>query len=68
MLDRNALKGIIASEGLSQRKVAAGLGMTQETFYRKMKIGVFGSDEIEKMIVMLHIQDPVAIFFANAVN
>ena len=68
MLDKNALRGIIAAEGLSQRKVAAGLGITPDTFYRKMKAGVFGSDEIEKMIIMLHIQDPVAIFFANVVN
>jgi len=68
MLDRNALKGIIAAEGMSQRKVATELGITPETFYRKMKAGVFGSDEIEKMIIMLHIQEPVAIFFANAVN
>lgn len=68
MLDRNALKGIIAAEGMSQRKVATELGITPETFYRKMKAGVFGSDEIEKMIIMLHIQEPVAIFFADAVN
>ena len=68
MLDRNALKGIIVTEGLSQRKVASELGMTPETFYRKMKAGVFGSDEIERMISLLHIQDPVATFFANPVN
>ena len=30
-----------------------------------MKNGVFGSDEIQIMIDELHIDDPVAIFFAK---
>nr|DAT36394.1 MAG TPA: hypothetical protein [Caudoviricetes sp.] len=30
-----------------------------------MKIGVFGSDEIQIMIDELHIEDPAAIFFAK---
>ena len=68
MIDTSELRGIIAREGLSQRKVAAELGITQDTFYRKMKRGVFDSDEINQMITLLHIQDPVAIFFTNKVT
>ena len=30
-----------------------------------MKIGVFGSDEIQIMIDVLNIEDPAAIFFAK---
>ena len=30
-----------------------------------IQIGIFGSDEIEVMINMLHIDDPVPIFFAK---
>lgn len=30
-----------------------------------MKIGIFGSDEIQIMIDELHIEDPTAIFFAK---
>lgn len=32
MVDTNKLRGIIAEQGFSQRKVAAGLGMTEKTF------------------------------------
>nr|DAX88226.1 MAG TPA: hypothetical protein [Caudoviricetes sp.] len=41
------------------------IGVTPKTFYEKMKIGVFGSDEIEIMINKLHIEDPMSIFFAH---
>lgn len=62
MIDTNKLKGLIVSKGLTQNKVAEILGMTPKTFYIKMKKGVFGSDEIEGMISLLDISDPVNIF------
>ena len=33
-----------------------------------MKIGVFGSDEIDKMINFLDISDPVPIFFKQCLT
>lgn len=63
MIDTNALRGRIAEKGLSQSRVAKHIGITPETFYRKMNRGVFGSDEIEKMVALLDIEDPVRIFF-----
>lgn len=68
MINTNELRGIIAREGKSQRKMATEMGMTPETFYRKMKKGVFDSDEIEYMIQSLNIEDPVAVFFAKEVT
>lgn len=68
MIDTNALRGIIVAKGLSQQDVASELGMTPKTFYSKMKKGVFGSDEMEKMIDLLSIENPVAIFFAEEVT
>lgn len=56
------LRGIIAERGLSQAKVAVEIGMCPDTFYRKMKTGIFGTDEIEKMIEILSIDDPASIF------
>ena len=50
MILTNKLKGLIAEKGLSQSDVAKEIGITPKTFYEKMKIGVFGSDEIEIMI------------------
>lgn len=68
MIRTDKLRGIIAEKGLSQSNVAKELGITPKTFYEKMKIGVFGSDEIEAMINLLDIDDPVSIFFAKGVT
>lgn len=68
MIDRNELKGVIAKNGMSQSGVARILGITPKTFYDKMKKGVFDSDEIEIMIYILNIEDPVEIFFVKNVT
>lgn len=68
MIDVNALKGIIVTNGLTQEDVANAINVKPDTFYRKMRRGVFKSDEIEKMIDYLGIADPVAIFFAKEDN
>lgn len=65
MINTNKLRGIIVENGFSQQEVAKEIGITPKTFYEKMKNGVFGSDEIQTMIDILHIEDPVSIFFAN---
>ena len=68
MVDVNKLKGIIVSNAKTQEDVAKHVGITPKTFYSKMKKGVFGSDEIDKMIDYLNIEDPAAIFFAKTVS
>lgn len=65
MIKTDKLRGRIAECGYSQKDVAKAIGITPKTFYEKMKIGVFGSDEIQVMIDKLAIEDPVAIFFAE---
>lgn len=65
MIKTDELRGIIAKNGLSQSAMALKIGITPKTFYEKMKIGVFGSDEIQIMIDELHIDDPASIFFAK---
>lgn len=65
MIRVDELRGTIAKRGFSQAKVARALGITPKTFYKKMDIGVFGSDEIETMIELLQIDDPAQIFFAR---
>lgn len=64
MIRTDELRGIIAKNNLSQAKVAEQIGITPKTFYEKMSKGVFGSDEIEKMIILLKIEDPISVFFA----
>lgn len=65
MIKVNDLRGIIVAKGYTQKDVAEAIGVTPKTFYDKMSKGVFGSDEIEKMIELLKIEDPVSIFFAK---
>lgn len=68
MVDTNALKGIIVSQGMTQQDVARHIGIAPKTFYSKMQKGVFGSDEMEAMIDLLSIENPMAIFFAKEVT
>lgn len=65
MVATDKLRGIIAERGMSQRQVANELGITEKTFYAKMKKGAFGTDEAEKMIHLLRIDCPAEIFFAK---
>ncbi len=68
MINTQELRGILARNGYSQRKMAKTLGMTEKTFYAKMKKGVFDSDEIMEMISILQIEQPAEIFFAKDVT
>lgn len=68
MIDTNILKGIIVQNGLNQRMMAQILGISPKTFYAKMAKGVFHSDEIEIMIKVLKIKDPIEIFFKHHVT
>lgn len=65
MVDVNKLKSIIVLREKTQADVAEYIGISSKTFYLKMKKGVFGSDEIEKMVEYLDIEEPTPIFFAK---
>ena len=62
MIQTDELRGIITKRNMSQASVAKAIGITPNG---KMKKGVFGSDEIDKMISLLKIQNPAEIFFAR---
>ena len=62
------LKAIIVSKEMTQQEVAKQMGITPKTFYSKMKKGVFGSDDMEKLIDILSIENPSDIFFAKKVT
>ena len=67
MVDKNALRAAWVKKGLTQTQVAQMIGISDKTLGRKLKNGVFGSDEIERLIVKLDISDPMAIFFPSKV-
>lgn len=57
MVNVNLLKGAMAEQGKSQRDVADMLGISERTFYNKMKRKVFDSDEIVQMCNYLGISE-----------
>lgn len=65
LIRTDKLRGKMAENDITGIQIARKLGITPKTFYEKMKRGVFGSDEIQVMINMLHIDDPKGIFFAE---
>lgn len=68
MLDRNALRAEIVRNGFTQKDIAKNLGISEKTLIARMKRGVFGTDEVEKLIILLDIKDPQSVFFAKAVT
>lgn len=68
MVNTDELRGLIAKNKMSQSDMAKKLNMTPKTFYQRMQKGVFGSDEIQTMIEVLHIENPIDIFFAKEVT
>lgn len=67
MIRTNVLKGKMVEMGYSSQKMASELRITPQTFYSKMRKGVFDSDEISKMVELLQISDIEGIFFAKSV-
>lgn len=68
MINVNKLKGKIVENGFTQEIVAKHLGITPRTFTNKLRIGIFNNDEIEKMVKLLNIENPMEIFFENILS
>lgn len=68
MIRTDLLRGKFAEKSLSQMQIARMLGITPKAFYEKMKRGVFRSDEMQKMIDFVGIENPAEIFFAKEVE
>ncbi len=64
MINENELRAAFARKNYTQEKVAEMLGICSKTLGSKIKRGVFKSDEIERLILILDIKDPMDIFFA----
>lgn len=65
MIQVNEIKGRMKAEGYTQKKISRRTGYIVQNIKYEAKKGVFGSDEIEKMIIILNIKNPMEIFFKN---
>lgn len=63
MVDTNKLRGVIRERGLTIEDAAKIAGISTPTLHRRLNTGIFGTDEIDKLVVGLKIKKPTEIFF-----
>ena len=68
MLNETALKMEMVRCGHTQKSLAKEIGISERTFYNRLKAKDFGTKEIEIMIRVLNLKDPMSIFFASPVT
>lgn len=61
----NLLKSYMVKGGYTQKELAKSLGISEQTLTRKLKKRVFGTDEAAKIVELLSIDDPKAVFFGE---
>ena len=65
MLNVKSLKAHMILHGYTNATIAKALGMSSRTFSSRLKTGDFGAKEIEILIYLLKLENPMAIFFAK---
>lgn len=67
MFDRRMFQAQMVLKGMNAKEVSSQMGINESTLYRKMSNeGDFSRKEIDKLISILDIEDPMAIFFAES--
>lgn len=65
MVNVRLLRSYMVKAGYNQKELARLLGMSEQTFTRRLKKRVFGTDEAAKIVELLRIDNPQAVFFAD---
>ncbi len=65
MLDRKEFRGEMVRNGYTYETLAPELGMSVRTLKTRVKTGDFHTKEIEIIIALFQLSDPMRIFFAN---
>lgn len=65
MFNALLLRVKIMESGMTQKEFCKKTGITQPTLYRRMKSGVFRTDEIEKISSVLNLDSPEQIFLCK---
>lgn len=68
-MDRFKLEYEIKKNGYTMGKICEELGISRSALYRKMRgIADFNQGEISELIRILHLENPMEIFFKNEVS
>lgn len=66
MFDKNRFKAQLVLSGITSKELATKLGINESTLYRKINAnGNFTREEISKITIILKIDNPKDIFFAE---
>lgn len=68
MLNKKLFRAELVKNGYTYKTMAEEIGISERTFCDRVKKGEFGSTEIDIMLPLLKIDDPVPIFFAQLVT
>lgn len=68
MLNVLEFKAAMVRKGFNQKTLSQKLGISEKTLCDRLKKKRFGTEEIEKLIPLLEITDPMRIFFDNVVT
>ena len=68
MLDVLEFKAAMVKKGYTQKSLAHELGISEKTFGERLKSQRFSTEEIEKLIPLLGIEEPMSIFFSKLVT
>lgn len=63
MLNVLEFKAAMVRKGFTQKTLAQQLGISEKTFCNRIKEKRFHTEEIEKLIPLLEINNPMQIFF-----
>ena len=65
MFNKLLFNSALAAKGYTKDELAKKIGMRRSTLTRRMKTGIFGTDEVKKIVSVLEIKNPMPIFFAE---
>ena len=68
MVNTDKIRGLMAEQKKTGKYMAEALGISPNTFSAKMKAGVFNSDEMQIIVDVLSIENPLPIFFTPKVT
>ena len=68
MLNVLEFRAAMVRKGFTQKDIANHLGISEKTMCNRIKNKRFGTDEIEQLIPLLEIDNPMQIFFDGLVT
>ncbi len=68
MLNVPEFRAAMVRKGYTQKALSEILGISEKTFCERLKKKRFGTEEIEQLIPVLDINEPMKIFFDGVVT